>query len=82
MSAPVQAAAVTLLLPQDAGGRLGPASRRVAAACGGSSGSRSRTSGGVTRRQLLHCVAQFYATPLTLEAHEAAMQVGAGRMLR
>ena len=80
LPAPVQAAALTLLLPQDAEGRLGPASRRVAAACGSSNGSRSRTSGGVTRRQLLHCVAQFYATQLTSEAHEAAMQVHPGRV--
>jgi hypothetical protein len=76
----MQAAAVTLLLPQDAEGRLGPASRLVAAACGGSNGSRSRTSAGVTRRQLLHCVAQFYAAQLTPEAHVAAMQVHPGCM--
>ena len=81
MSALVQAAALTLLLPQDAEGKLGPVSRRVAATCGGGNGSRSRTSGGVTRRQLLSCVAPFYAAQLTPEAHEAAMQVHLGRML-
>jgi hypothetical protein len=70
-----QAAALTLLLPQDADGRLGPTSRQVTAAAGGGGGSRSHASGGVPRRQLLRCVAQFYAAQLTPEAHEAAMQV-------
>ena len=68
---------MTLLLAQDAEGRLGPASKRVTAADGVGTSSRGRTSGGVTRRQLLHCVAQFYAAQLPLEAHEAAMQVSA-----
>lgn len=62
----LQAPMLTLLLPQDPAGRLGMASRPVSAAGG---------HGGITRRQLLHCIAEVYAAPLTPGAHAAAMQV-------
>ncbi len=62
---PLQAPSLAVLLPQDAAGELGLLSKSVAAPSGR----------GITRAQLLRCVADFYAAELSHEALVAAMQV-------